>query len=119
MHHWKVAPIFLIVDYGGMSISTTRVRLIREMTSPDNRATTIFSTGFVDIYSQPYTVLTLLAFFLIAKNGGKTISAAKGRVRPELKSPFALLTPIWYRSVLEFFGYLLPVKSYSTFSICM
>jgi hypothetical protein len=41
------------------------------------------------------------------------------RVRPEENSPFDSLTAIWYRSVLEFFGYLLPVKSYSTFSICM
>jgi hypothetical protein len=52
----------------------------------------------------------VISAFLIAENGGKTISAARGRVRPEVKSPFDSLTPIWYRSALEFFGYLLPSK---------
>jgi hypothetical protein len=61
----------------------------------------------------------VISAFVIAENGRKTISAARGRVRPEVKSPFDCLTPIWYRSVLEFFDYLLPVQSYSTFSICM
>jgi hypothetical protein len=42
-----------------------------------------------------------------------------GRVTPEVKSPFDSLIPIWLRSVVKFFGYLLPIKSYSTFSICM
>ena len=55
--------------------------------------------------------------FLIAEKGGKTISAAMGRVRPEVKSPFSSLTPIWYRSVLEFFDYLSPVDSCSTFRL--
>jgi hypothetical protein len=45
----------------------------------------------------------------------KTISAARGRVRPEVTSPFDSLTPIWYRSALDFFVYLPPIKSYSTF----
>jgi hypothetical protein len=40
--------------------------------------------------------------FAIAENGAKTISAYRERVRPEMKSPFDFLTPIWYRSVLEF-----------------
>jgi hypothetical protein len=61
----------------------------------------------------------VISAFVIAENGRKTISAARGRARPEVKSPFDCLTPIWYRSVLEFFDYLLPVQSYSTFSICM
>jgi hypothetical protein len=61
----------------------------------------------------------VIGAFVIAENGIKTISADRGRVRPEVKSPFDFLTPIWYRSVLEFFNYLLPVQSYSAFSICM
>jgi hypothetical protein len=61
----------------------------------------------------------VISAFVIAENGRKTISAARGRVRPEVKSPFDILTPIRYRSVLEFVDYLLPVESYSTFSICM
>jgi hypothetical protein len=44
----------------------------------------------------------VISAFVIAENGRKTISAAKGRARPEVKSPFDSLTPIWYRSVLEF-----------------
>jgi hypothetical protein len=56
-----------------------------------------------------------ISAFVIAENGRKTISVARGRVRPEVKSPFDFLTPICYRSVLEFFIYLLPVESYSTF----
>jgi hypothetical protein len=56
---------------------------------------------------------------VIAENGRKTVSAARRRARPEVKSPFDCLTPIWYRPVLEFFDYLLLVKGYSTFSICM
>jgi hypothetical protein len=45
----------------------------------------------------------VISAFVIAENGRKTISAARGRVRPEVKSPFDSLTPIWYRSALEFF----------------
>jgi hypothetical protein len=120
MHSLKVTPIFLIVDYGGISISTARGRLTPEVTSPVDRATTVFYSCFIDIYRLSCTVSTLLALLIvIAENGRKTISAARGRVRPEVKSPFDCLTPICYRSVLEFFDYLLPVQSYSTFSICM
>jgi hypothetical protein len=35
----KVAPSFLIFDYGGMSISTVRGRLVLEVTSPVDSAT--------------------------------------------------------------------------------
>jgi hypothetical protein len=52
-----------------------------------------------------------------SENGGKTISATRGRVTPEVISPFDSLTLIRYRQVLEFFVYLLPVKSYSTWNI--
>jgi hypothetical protein len=126
MHSLKVTPIFLIVDYGGISISTARGRLKPEVTSPVDRATTVFYSCFIDIYRLSCTVLPSILYrfdvisaFVIAENGRKTISAARGRARPEVKSPFDSLTPIWYRSVLEFFDYLLPVESYSTFSICM
>jgi hypothetical protein len=61
----------------------------------------------------------VISAFAVAEIGRKTISAARGRARPEVKSPFDCLTPIWSRSVLEFFDYLLPVQSYSTFSISM
>jgi hypothetical protein len=36
----------------------------------------------------------VISAFVIAENGRKTISAARGRVRPEVKSPFDSLTPI-------------------------
>jgi hypothetical protein len=118
-HSLKVTPIFLIVDYGGISISTARGRLTPEVTSPVDRATTVFL--FV-LYRHLPSILyrfDVISAFVIAENGRKTISAARGRARPEVKSPFDCLTPIWYRSVLEFFDHLLPVQSYSTFSICM
>jgi hypothetical protein len=119
MHRLKVLPTFLIVDYGGMSISTARGHLRPEMRSPVDRATTVFYSCFVDIYRLSCTVSTLLALFLSAENGRKTISAARGRSRPEVTLSFDSLTPIWCRSVLEFCVYLSPIKSYSTFSICM
>jgi hypothetical protein len=34
----------------------------------------------------------VIRVFVIAENGRKTISAARGRVRPEVKSPFDSLT---------------------------
>jgi hypothetical protein len=92
MHRLKVAPIFTIVDYGGMSISTARGRLMPEVPSPVDRATTVFYSCFVGSYRLSSTVSTLLAFLFIAKNGGKTISAARGRAIPEVKSPFDSLT---------------------------
>jgi hypothetical protein len=48
--------------------------------------------------------------FVIAENGVKTISVARGRVIPEVKSPFDCLTPISFKSALEFLVYLLPSK---------
>jgi hypothetical protein len=56
-------------------------------------------------------------FSSAAENGGMTISAARGRARPEMTSPFDSLTPICIGWPLEFFVYLSPFKSYSTFSI--
>jgi hypothetical protein len=67
MHRLKVLLTFLIVDYGGMSISTTSRRLTPEMKSPVDGATTVFYSCFVDIYRLSYTVSTLLALFLLPK----------------------------------------------------
>jgi hypothetical protein len=53
--------------------------------------------------------------YLIAKYGGKMSSAARGHVRPAVKSPFDFTIPIQYKSAAEFFGYLLPINSYSIF----
>jgi hypothetical protein len=67
MHRLKVMPSFLIVDYGGMSISTGRGHLRPEMRSPVDRATKVFYSCFVDIYRLSCTVSTLLALFLLPK----------------------------------------------------
>jgi hypothetical protein len=67
MHSLIVTPIFLIVDYGGISISTARVRLKPNVTSPVDRATTGFYSCFVDIYRLSCTVSTLLALLLLPK----------------------------------------------------
>jgi hypothetical protein len=67
MQHLTVLLTFLIVDYGGMSISTARVLLRPEMRSPDDSATTVFYSCFVDIYRLSCTVSTLLALFLLPK----------------------------------------------------
>jgi hypothetical protein len=58
---------FLIVNYGGMSISTARGRLIPEVTSPVDRATMVFYSCFVDNCRLSCTVSTLLALFLLPK----------------------------------------------------
>jgi hypothetical protein len=119
MHSLKVTAIFLIVDYGGMSISTARGRLTPEVTSPVDRV----DHGFLFVFCRHLPSILyrfdVISAFVIAENSRNTISAARGRVRPEVKSPFDSLTRIRYTSALEFFDYLLPVKSYSTFSICM
>jgi hypothetical protein len=67
MHSLKVTPIFVIVDYGGISISTARGRLKPKVTSPVDRATTVFYSCFVDIYRLFCTVSTLLALLLLPK----------------------------------------------------
>jgi hypothetical protein len=67
MHSLKVTSIFLIVDYGGMSISTARGRLTPEVTSPVDRVTTVFSSCFVDIYRLYCTVSALFALSLLPK----------------------------------------------------
>jgi hypothetical protein len=66
-----------------------------EVTSPVDGATTVF--------------------LLLPKMTERRFRPLGGRARPEVKSPFDSLTPIWFRSALEFFNYLLPVQSYLTF----
>jgi hypothetical protein len=67
MHSLKVTPIFLIVDYGGILISTARERLTPEVTSPVDWATTVFYSCFIDIYRLSRTVSTLFALLLLPK----------------------------------------------------
>jgi hypothetical protein len=74
-HSLKVISVFLIVDYGGISISTVRGRLTPEVTSPVDRATTVFYSCFVDIYRVSCTVSTLLALLLLPQT-------AERRFRP-------------------------------------
>jgi hypothetical protein len=58
---------FLSVDYGGISISAARGRLTPEVTSPIDRATTVFYSCFIDIYRLSCTVSKLLALLLMPK----------------------------------------------------
>jgi hypothetical protein len=67
MHSLKVTPISLIVDYGGISISAARGLLTPEVTSPVDRATTVFYSCFIDTYRISCTVSTLLALLLLPK----------------------------------------------------
>jgi hypothetical protein len=46
----------------------------------------------------------VISAYVIAENGRKTILAARGRARPEVKSPFNSLTLIWYRSLWNFWA---------------
>jgi hypothetical protein len=74
MPRLKVTPIFLIVDFGEMSISTAIGRLTPEVTSPVDRATTVFYSCFIDIYRLFCTVSTLLPLLFLPK-------MAEGRFR--------------------------------------
>jgi hypothetical protein len=88
------------------------------MRSPVDRATR-FSIRVLLTITVYLVTFQRFSAFLIAEKGGKTISTARGSARPEVTSPIDSLTPIWYRKALEFCVYLSPIKSYSTFSICM
>jgi hypothetical protein len=76
------------------SISTARGRLRPEVTSPVNRV----DHGFLFIFGRHLPSILyrfdVIRAFVIVENGRKTISAARGRVRPEVKLPFDSLTPI-------------------------
>jgi hypothetical protein len=66
MHRLKGISILSFVDCGGMSIPTTRL-LITEVTSPVDRATTVFYSYSVDNYRLSATVSTSYAPFLLLK----------------------------------------------------
>jgi hypothetical protein len=67
MHRFTVIPHVLVIDFGGMWISTARGRLRPEVRSPVDRVTTVFYSCFVDTYRLSYTVSTLLGLFLLPK----------------------------------------------------
>jgi hypothetical protein len=114
------AATIIRLPSGRQSRRTLRLGcVIPEVTLPVDRATTVFYTCFVDFLPSIFYRFDILSAFLIAEKDGKMISAAKRHVRPEVTSPFDSLTPIWYRSVLEFFVHLSPFSSYSTFWIGM
>jgi hypothetical protein len=97
MHCSKVTYSFLIVDRGGMSISTAQRRLVPEVTSSVDRATTVFYLYFVDIQSI-LCHFDVISAFLTVDNGAKLISIATGCDRPEVTSPSDYLAMISYRS---------------------
>jgi hypothetical protein len=75
-----------------MWISTARGRLTPEVTSPVDRVTTVFFSCFVDIYRLSCYRFDVIGAFVIAEKDRNTISAARGRARLEMKSPFDSLT---------------------------
>jgi hypothetical protein len=77
-HSLKVTPIFLIVDYGGISISTARGRLTPEVMTLVDRATTVFFSCFVDIYCLSCTVSTLLGLLLLPKMAERRVRQLGG-----------------------------------------
>jgi hypothetical protein len=64
-HRLKVTRNLLIVNYGGMSISTARGHLRLEIRSPVDRMITVFCSCFVDNYRLSCNVSTLQALFLM------------------------------------------------------
>jgi hypothetical protein len=78
MHCLKVIPHFMVVDYGGMWISTARGRLRPQVRSPVDRATTVFYSCFVDNYRLSCTVSTSLALFLMPKMAERRFRPLRG-----------------------------------------
>jgi hypothetical protein len=95
MHRLKVTPSFWIVDYGGKLISIARGCLTLEVTSPSRDSDHDFPFVFCRHLPSILHRFDVISTFIIAENGGKTISAARRRVIPEVKSPFDSSTPIW------------------------
>jgi hypothetical protein len=102
-----------------MSISTARGRLTLEETPQVNRAATVLYSCFCRHLSSFLYRFDVISAFVTAESGRKTISATRERVRPEVKSPFDSLIPDLAYVGFEIFRLFLPVKSYSTFLICM
>jgi hypothetical protein len=63
MHRFKVILVFVIVDYGEMSVSTARGRLKLEVLSPVDRATTVSYQCPIHVSCLLYTVHMLFTFF--------------------------------------------------------
>jgi hypothetical protein len=98
-----------------MSISTASGRWISEVTSPVDRANTVPYACFVGIYRPSCDASTLLSLFSMPKMAEKRFRSLGGVLHGEVMPPSDSLTPIWYRSSLEFFGNLSPFKHYATF----
>jgi hypothetical protein len=56
MEHLEDTPNLLIVDFGGMAISTARGRLMPKVTSPVYGAATFFYSCLVDNYHLSCTI---------------------------------------------------------------
>jgi hypothetical protein len=99
-----------------MSILTARGRLRPKMRLPVDRETTVFYSCLVDTYRLPYTVSTLQAIFLLPKTAERRFRPPGG-FRPEVTPPFSSLTPLWYRSALEFFIFFAVQKLFDFFDL--
>jgi hypothetical protein len=67
MHRFKVKLAFLVVDFGVMSISTTRGRPRPEVTSSVDIATMVYHSCSSNIFCLSCTVSTVYAVFLLLK----------------------------------------------------
>jgi hypothetical protein len=83
--------MFSIRHNGGISISGARRRLSPEMTSALDGATMVFLFVFRRHLSSIFSRFDVICAFSIINNGGKMISAAGGRSRPKMTSPFILI----------------------------
>lgn len=84
------------VNNAGLSIPTARGHLRSEMTSLLNTATMILYSYCIGI-SLVFNLFDVIIAFSIVDNDGMSISAARGRSWPELRSSFVSLTSILYR----------------------
>jgi hypothetical protein len=95
MHRFEVTLVFLIFDFGGMSISTARMRPKPEVTSPVDRATTVSHLCSSNIFYLSLSFRRYLQFKFKLRNVNVD--------RPEATSPFDFLTPIRYRLAVGIF----------------
>jgi hypothetical protein len=72
-----------------------------DVTSPVDKATTVFSSCFVDIYRLSCTVSTLLARLLLRKMAERRFRPL-GACQTGSEVTIRFLDPIWFRSVLDF-----------------
>jgi hypothetical protein len=95
MQHSTVISDFLIVDYSEMPISSAKGRSRPEVTSTIDRAT---MHGFLTVINACFRsiVQKLYAIFFQSKMAFLSISAAKGRARPEMTSPFESSNTVSY-----------------------